>query len=103
MRIYQDVYIGKQHLESMSPKPEPCLVILRGERPRTVEIYSGAGMDSAHGNQPEWRRLRRLATLQSIVQCSGDKGADADAPGLGRPPHLLSKLVVKGYCGSHDA
>ena len=103
MRVYQDVDIGKQHLESLSPMPEPCLVILRVERPRTIEIYSGACMDATHGNQPEWRRLQCFATLQSVVQCYGDKGADADASGLGRTSHLLGQLVVKGYCCSHDA
>ena len=103
VRIYQDIDVGKQHLESPTPMPEPGLVILCIESPRPVEIDSRAGMDATHGHQPEWRRLRRLATLQSIIQRLGDKGADADAAGFGCATHLLCKLVLKRDCSSHDA
>jgi hypothetical protein len=68
---------GKQHPWSPAPVPEPDLVILCVERPRPVEIDARAGMDPAHGHQPERRRLRRLATLQSVIQRFGNKGADA--------------------------
>jgi hypothetical protein len=103
VRVYQDVYVGKQHLESPAPMPEPGLVILRIEPPGPVEVDSGAGMNATYRHQPEWRRLRRLATLQSIIQRFGDKGADADATGFGCAAHLFGKLVVKGNCCSHDA
>ena len=89
MRIYKDVHIGKQHLESATPMPEAGLVILCIERPRPVQVYSGAGMHTPDGHQLEGRRLRRLATLQSVIQRSGNKGADADASGFGCPTHLL--------------
>ncbi len=101
--IYQNIYVGKQHPESPTPLPEPGFVILCVERPRSVEIDSRAGVCAPHGHQPEGRRLRRFATLQSVIQRFGDKGADADAAGFGCATHLLCKLVVKGDSGSHDA
>lgn len=63
--------------------PEPGLVILRVKCPRPVEIDSGARMYAAHGHQIERRRLQRLATLQGVVQCPSDEGADAEAADLG--------------------
>ena len=103
MRIYQDIYIWKQHLESPTPTLEQSLVILWIERPGPVEVDSGAGTNATHGHQLERRRLRWLATLQSIVQRSGNKGAHADAVGCGCPTHLLCKLVIKRDRRSHDA
>ena len=101
--IDQDIYVGKQHPESPAPVPEPGLVILRVERPRPVEIDARARLNPPHRHQPERRRLRPFATLQSVIQRLGDKRADADAAGFGCTPHLLCKLVVKGNGGSHDA
>ena len=69
--------------------PEAGLVILCVESPRPVEVYSGTWMHTPHGHQLEWRRLRPLATLQSVIQRACDKGADADAAGFGCPTHLL--------------
>ena len=101
--IYQNIYVRKQHPESPAAVPEPGLVIQFVERPRSVEIDAGAGVNAPHGHQPEGRLLRRFAALQSVVQCLGDKGADADAAGFGCAAHLPRKLVVKGDSGSHDA
>ena len=103
VRIYQDIHIGKQHLESPEPAPEPGLVILGIEHPRPVEVDSRAGVNTTHGDEPERRRLRCLATLQSVVQRPGYEGANADAAGFGCTAHLLRKLVVKGDRGPHDA
>lgn len=103
MCIYQDIYIGKQHLESGTPTCESGLVILCIECPGPVEVDFRTGMNPTHGHQLEWRLLRRLATLQSIVQRSGNKGAHADATGFGCPTHLLGKLVIKRDRDSHDA
>ena len=94
VRVYQDIYIGKQHLESPAPVPEPGFVILCIQCPRPVEIDSRAGVNATHGDQPKRRRLRSLATLQSIVQRLGNKGAYADSAGFGCAAHLLRKLVV---------
>ena len=63
--------------------PEPGLVIPRVKRPRPVEIDSGARMYAAHSHQMEQRRLKRLATLQGVVQRHGDEGAEAEAADLG--------------------
>jgi len=101
--VNQNVYVGKQHLESPTTVPEPGFVILCVERSRSVEVDTRAGVNAGHGHQPEGRRLRRFATFQSVVQRFGDEGADADATGFGCATHLLCKLVVKGDCGSHDA
>ena len=103
MGICQDICVGQQHPRSPTPAPEPDLVILCVERPRPVEIDARAGMDAAHCHQPERRRLRRLATLQGVIQRFGDKGADADAAGFGCATHLLCELVDKGDGSSHDA
>ena len=72
--IYQNIYVRKQHPESPAAVPEPGLVIQFVERPRSVEIDAGAGVNAPHGHQPEGRLLRRFAALQSVVQCLGDKG-----------------------------
>ena len=85
------------------PCPKTGLVILCVERPRPVQVYSGTGMHTPDGHQLEGRRLRWLATLQSVIQRLGNEGADADAAGFGCPTHLFRKLVVKGDCGSHGA
>ena len=103
MGIYQNIYVGKQRPESPTAVPELGFVILCVERPRSVEIDSRAGVRAPHGHQPEGRRLRRFATLKSVIQRFGDKGTDANATGCGCATHLLGKLVVKGDSGSHDA
>ncbi len=103
VRVYQDIYVRKQHIESSTSTLEQGLVILCVERPRLVEIDSGAEVNTAHGYQPEWRRLRHLATLQSVVQRPGNEGTYADAAGFGCATHLLRKLVVKRDRSSHDA
>ena len=101
--IDQNIYVGKQHPESLAPVPKPGLVILHVERPRPVEIDARTGVNPPHRHQPERRRLRPFATFQGVIQRLGDKGADADAAGFSRTPYLLCKLVVKGNSGSHDA
>jgi len=82
---------------------EPGFVILCVERPWLVEIDARAGVDAAHGHQPEGRRLGRFATFQSVIQRFGDKGADADATGCGCATHLFCKLIVEGDSSPHDA
>lgn len=101
--VYQDIYVGKQHLDSPIPMPEPDFVILRVKRSRPVEIDARTGANAAHGHQPERRRLRRLTPLQRVVQRLGDKGAYAHAAGCGCTSHLLCKPVVKRNRGPHDA
>ena len=73
VRVYQDIDVGKQHLESAAPAPVAGFVVLRIERPGPVQVHSGAGMNAAHGDQPERRRLRRFAALHGIVQRLGDE------------------------------
>ena len=101
--VDQDVYVGKQHLESPAPTLETDLVVLRVKCPGPVEVDSGTGMNPTNGNQLEGRLLRWLATLQSIVQRSGNEGTHADAAGFGGPAYLPCKPLVKGNRGSHDA
>ncbi len=101
--VYQDVYVGKQHVESPTPTLETDLVVLRVECPGLIEVNSGTDMNPTNGNQLEGRLFRWLATLQSIVQRSGNEGAHADAAGFGCLAYLLRKPVVKGNRGSHDA
>ena len=103
VRIHQDIYIRKQHLESQTPGPETGLVFQCIERPGLVKVDSWAGMHTTYGHQHEGGLFRRLATLQSIMQRSRDEGAHADAAGFSGPTHLLGKLVIKGDCRSHDA
>ncbi|MCY3660737.1 MAG: hypothetical protein OXG36_17165 [Caldilineaceae bacterium] len=100
--VYQDVCVGKQHVES-PPTLDTDLIILRVEHPEPVEVNSGTDMNPANGDQLKGWLLRWLATIQSIVQHSGNEGAYADTVGFGRPAYLLRELLVKGNCGSHDA
>ena len=99
----QDIYIRKQHLELPMPAPELGFVIQCIERPGPVEVDSGVGMHTTHGHQFEGRLLRWLATLQRIVQRTGNEGAHTDAAGCSCLTHLLCKLVIKRDCRSHDA
>lgn len=64
--IHEDVYIGKQHFGLRSPLPVPYLVLLRVNRAGRVKIEFGSWANPAHGDQPEWRLLQRLTTLQGI-------------------------------------
>jgi len=82
---------------------EPGFVILCVECSRSVEVDARAGLNAAHGQQPEGGRLGRFATFQSVVQRFGDKGAEAEATGFSCATHLLYMLVVKGDSGPHDA
>ena len=95
VRVYQDIHVGKQHLESTAPASVPGFFVLDIERPRPVEIDARAGVNATHGNQMEGRRLRRFAALQSIVQRPGNEGAYADAADFGGVAHLPRKLVVE--------
>ena len=95
MGVYQDIHVGKQHLESTAPAPVPGFVVLGIERPRPVEIDPRTGVNATHGDQTEGRRLRRFVALQSIVQRLGDKGAYAEAAGFRGAAYLLRKLVVE--------
>ena len=102
VRVYQDIHVGKQYLESTAPAPVPGFVVLGIERPRPVEIHSRTGVNATHSDQTEGRRLRRFMPLQSIVQRLGNEGAYADAAGFGSAAHLLRKLVIERNSGSHD-
>ena len=70
MGEYQDIHVGKEHLESPAPWPESSLVFLQVHRPRPVEVYSRSSLNATHSDQLKWRRgLLRFATLQRVVQC----------------------------------
>ena len=102
MGVYQDIHVGKQHLESTTPAPVPGFVVLGIERPRPVEIDPRTGVNATHGDQTEGRRLRRFAALQSIVQRLGNESTYAEAAGFSGATDLLRKLVAERDSSSHD-
>ena len=99
----QSTWCKGVHYSLPTAVPESGFVILCVVCSRLVEIDSRAGVNAAHGHQPEGGRLGRFAAFQSVVQRFGDEGADADSTGFGCATHLLCKLVVKGDSGPHDA
>ncbi len=102
MRVYQDIHVGKQHLESTTPAPVPGFVVLGIERPRPVEIDPRTGVNATHGDQTEGRRLRCFVALQSIVQRLGNESTYADAAGFGGAAYLFRELVVERDSSPHD-
>ena len=94
---------ASRHHESVTALVEPGLVVFCVERPRLVEIDSGAGANTAYGHQTEWQWLRWLTPVQRVAQRSRDKGTHANSAGGRFPTHLLPKLIIKRDCRSHDA
>ena len=103
MRANEDVHVRQQHPRSLAPEAIPGLVIPCVKCPRRVEVNSRAGMGATHRYQNERWRIRRLSTLQDVIQRSCNRRAYAVAEGFGFTAHLLCEPVVKGRSGPHDA
>ncbi len=82
--------------------PKPGFVVLRVERPRSVEIDPGSRVDTTHGYQLERQRIRLIASFQGVIQRLGDECADAEASCFSCAAYLFCKLVVKGDRDPHD-